>query len=62
MESCSFSDGVCFGEGNYAGAIVVEKVGSEIKVGREVSGLRIVEGFGVRERGDEVVEVGKRAR
>jgi hypothetical protein len=61
MKSCGISDGGCVGESNDAGAIVVEKIGSEIEVRREVSGVRVLEGFRVRERGEEVIEVGKRA-
>ncbi|PNX55882.1 hypothetical protein L195_g049515 [Trifolium pratense] len=62
MKSCGFSDGGCVGESNNAGAIVVEKIGSEIEVRREVNGVRVLEGFRVRERGEEVVEVGKGVR
>jgi hypothetical protein len=61
MKSCGISDGGCVGESNDAGAIVVEKIGSEIEVRREVSGGRVLEGFRVRERGEKVIEVGKEA-
>lgn len=39
------------GESNDGGGIAVEEVGERIKIERELIGGRIVEGFGVSERG-----------
>jgi uncharacterized protein YbcC (UPF0753/DUF2309 family) len=46
MKSCRISDGACVGESNDAGAIVVEKIGSEIEVRREVSEVGILRVLG----------------
>lgn len=61
MKSGGLSDRVSVGKGNDAGAIVVEKV-SEIEVRREVNGGRVLEGVGVGERSEEVIDVRERTR
>lgn len=61
MKCGGLSDGVSVGKGNDAGAIVVEKV-CEIEVRREVNGGRVFEGFRVRERSEEMIDVRERTR
>lgn len=51
---------MCIGESDDAGAVAVEEVGGEVEVGGESKGVRVVEGFRVREGVEDVVEVGER--